>query len=588
MFLGILTMLTALSISAVAIYYSVAGLVAIFAGAAVPIIIMGSVLEVAKLVAAIWLHYYWEHAVWWLKTYLVTSIVILMIITSMGIFGFLSKAHIDQTASATEGLARLEQLDTQLKRQETIVLEAEQEINKLESSGVNRDAEVQTQIDKEQVRIDSAYERIQPAIDEQNNIIAKEEQRLGGGASLYKSQLDEIDRNLKNIEDYIATDNVKAVQALIGVEADGNLGPATARAIEAYRVLQTAEKQRLVELIAQESSNISSSTIDAARAEIQRLRGLAEQEIANSNELINRLRQQLGTTDTDQIFDKVAKQNAIIEKAEQEIATLSEQKFGLESEYRKLEAEVGPIKYLAEFVYGNSEDKDLLEEAVRWVIILIIFVFDPLAVLLLVASQQTFKFHAELRKKESMNYVVDTYKDVNYAVPNGSDIKQSDKKTKPRNKRTPTNTPRADKAAANSATAEVDYSLSRTRLENRGFLDDRPIPTTNIDANASLGEVRTAGVVPSTAENDAELESTEIPIDESRKKRLDRLNAIESHPENKLAKIQWKQDHPDSTIKEYKEAYINGEIDRLPWESYVQNGEQNPNSIWNKIRPNNE
>lgn len=591
MFLGILTMLTALSISAVAIYYSVAGLVAIFAGAAVPIIIMGSVLEVAKLVAAIWLHYYWDLAVWWLKTYLVASIVILMVITSMGIFGFLSKAHIDQTAGATEGLARLEQLDTQITRQETIVVEAEQEIDKLESSGINRDAEVQTQIDKEQVRIDSAYERIQPAIDEQNNIIAKEEQRLGGGASLYKSQLDEIDRNLKNIEDYIATDNVKAVQALIGVEADGNLGPATARAIEAYRVLQTAEKQRLVELIAQESSNISSSTIDAARAEIQRLRGLAEQEIANSNELINRLRQQLGTTDTDQIFDKVAKQNAIIEKAEQEIATLSEQKFGLESEYRKLEAEVGPIKYLAEFVYGNAEDKDLLEEAVRWVIILIIFVFDPLAVLLLVASQQTFKFHAELRKKESLSSVVDNYKDVNYAVPNGSDIKQSDKKTKPRktrNKRTPTDEAGTDKTAVNSATDEIDHSLPGTRFENRGLLDDRPIQTTNIDANASLGEVRTADVVSVTAENDAELESTEIPIDEYRKKRLDRLNVIESHPENKLAKIQWKQDHPDLTIKEYKEAYINGEIDRLPWENYVQNGEQNPNSIWNKIRPNNE
>jgi len=591
MFLGILTMLTALSISAVAIYYSVAGLVAIFAGAAVPIIIMGSVLEVAKLVAAIWLHYYWDLAVWWLKTYLVASIVILMVITSMGIFGFLSKAHIDQTAGATEGLARLEQLDTQITRQETIVVEAEQEVNKLESSGVNRDAEVQTQIDKEQVRIDSAYERIQPAIDEQNNIIAKEEQRLGGGASLYKSQLDEIDRNLKNIEDYIATDNVKAVQALIGVEADGNLGPATARAIEAYRISQTAEKQRLVELIAQESSNISSSTIDAARAEIQRLRGLAEQEIANSNDLINRLRQQLGTTDTDQIFDKVAKQNAIIEKAEQEIATLSEQKFGLESEYRKLEAEVGPIKYLAEFVYGNAEDKDLLEEAVRWVIILIIFVFDPLAVLLLVASQQTFKFHAELRKKESLGSVVDNYKDVNYAVPNGSDIKQSDKKPKPRktrNKRTPTDDAGTDKTAVNSATDEIDHSLPGTRFENRGLLDDRPIPTTNIDANASLGEVRTADGVSVTAENDAELESTEIPIDEYRKKRLDRLNVIESHPENKLAKIQWKQDHPDSTIKEYKEAYINGEIDRLPWENYVQNGEQNPNSIWNKIRPNNE
>ena len=126
--LGILTMLTALSISAVAIYYSVAGLVAIFAAAAVPIIIKGSVLEVAKLVAAVWLHYYWEHAVWWLRTYLVTAVLILMVITSMGIFGFLSKAHIDQTSKASEGIARLEQLDVQIKRQTDIVFEAEQAI----------------------------------------------------------------------------------------------------------------------------------------------------------------------------------------------------------------------------------------------------------------------------------------------------------------------------------------------------------------------------------------------------------------------------------------------------------------------------
>ena len=591
--LGIVTMLTALSISAVAIYYSVAGLVAIFAAAAVPIIVMGSVLEVAKLVTAVWLHYYWDHAVWWLKTYLVISVAILMLITSMGIFGFLSKAHIDQTASAKDGLARLEQIDNQIIKQQAIVVKAEQEIEKLEIAGLNKDTEIQEQIDREQERIDSAYARIQPAIDEQNIIIAKEEQRLGGGLSLYEDQLNTITENLQKIEEYIANDNVKALQALVGVNADGQLGPATTRAIEAYRIAQTDEKQRLAELIAQESSKVSSPIIDSSRAEIQRLRGLAEQEIASSNELINRLRQQLGTTNEEEIATEIAEQDAIIVEAENVISTLAEQKYGLESEYRKLEAEVGPIKYLAEFVYGKSEDKDLLEEAVRWVIILIIFVFDPLAVLLLIASQHTFNFQRDLRIKETLRQNnVDSTKDIDNDVFNRPDNEQSDNNTSKTSTADATNNSTefnsSKNASVNNGPTEIDNTLSRTRSQNGGLTDDRFVQKIDANADATMGELRTEDTAPTTNEDDAGLESTEIPVDDIRQKRINDLDVIESHAENKLAKIQWKQDHPDLTIKEFKEAYINGEIDRLPWENYVQNGEQNPNSIWNKIRPNNE
>ena len=108
MFLGVLVLLTALTISAVAIYYSVSGLVAIFAAAALPIIIMGGVLEVGKLVTAVWLHRYWKETVWWLKSYLSVAVVLLMFITSMGIFGFLSKAHIEQTSASEESIAQVQ------------------------------------------------------------------------------------------------------------------------------------------------------------------------------------------------------------------------------------------------------------------------------------------------------------------------------------------------------------------------------------------------------------------------------------------------------------------------------------------------
>ncbi|MCA1806963.1 MAG: hypothetical protein LC687_03800, partial [Actinobacteria bacterium] len=119
MLIAVLALITALAISAVAIYYSVAGLVAIFAAAAIPIIIMGGVLEVSKLVTAVWLHRNWHIATWWLKTYLSTAVVVLMFITSMGIFGFLSKAHIEQTAGAQQSVAQIEQITERIERNQS-------------------------------------------------------------------------------------------------------------------------------------------------------------------------------------------------------------------------------------------------------------------------------------------------------------------------------------------------------------------------------------------------------------------------------------------------------------------------------------
>src|SRR6056297_2850072 len=128
MFFGILTLITALTISAVAIWYSVAGLAAIFAAAVVPIIIMGTVLEVSKLVTAVWLHRYWHKATWWLKTYLTTAVVVLMFITSMGIFGFLSNAHVQQTAQGDSAVAEIERIDSEIARQEAVIARAEDKI----------------------------------------------------------------------------------------------------------------------------------------------------------------------------------------------------------------------------------------------------------------------------------------------------------------------------------------------------------------------------------------------------------------------------------------------------------------------------
>ena len=478
MIFGILTLLVALCISAVAIYYSVAGLVAIFAAAAVPIMIMGGTLEIAKLVTAVWLHKYWERAAWWLKSYLTVAVVVLMFITSMGIFGFLSKAHIEQTSASEESVARVESITSEITRQNAIITRANSRIAQLENSDTGADATLQSQIDKEQGRIDLAFERIQPAIEQQNKIITDarandatrtkpyEDQltsiqaevlRLETSASEYETKITELKADSSGVEPLLAQiagleaeiirvtnqlqskerDQIRAGQAIIGVTSDGAFGGNTRRALVAWvaaqrdRVTQIqgevaavrneatktvklerfrlagvvkdirevqipALKERELTMLGKidEVRQTESPVITTARDEIQRLRESAESQVAQSQTLIQRLRSQLGDkSNAQQLEADIDTQQDRIKEANTEIDTLTEEKIVLEAEYRKLEAEVGPIKYIAEFVYGEQADSNMLEEAVRWVIIIIIFVFDPLAVLLLIAAQYTFDFN---------------------------------------------------------------------------------------------------------------------------------------------------------------------------------------------------
>ena len=210
MFLGLLVLITALTISGIAIYYSVAGLVAIFAAAALPIMIMGGALEIGKLVTAVWLHKYWKQAAWWLKSYLSIAVIILMFITSMGIFGFLSKAHIEQTSASEESVAKIESIETETVRLEKVIARAENKIQTLESSGTGSDTNIQNQIDKEQERIDLAFKRIEPAIAQQNATIESARTNDSTRTKPYEDQLTSITAEILRLEtsakEYESTD----------------------------------------------------------------------------------------------------------------------------------------------------------------------------------------------------------------------------------------------------------------------------------------------------------------------------------------------------------------------------------------------
>tara|TARA_B000000475_G_scaffold271793_1_gene270557 strand:+ start:2988 stop:3908 length:921 start_codon:yes stop_codon:yes gene_type:complete len=239
MFLIILTFLSAISISVIAAGYSIIGLATLFAGAVTPIIAMGTALEVGKLVAASWLYHNWRSDIpRLLKTYLFTAIIILVFITSMGIFGFLSKAHLDQVKPVSGNNIKIELIDNQIASQQKIIDRSQKTLDLLDKG-------LEVYIDKEYVT-----------------------------------------RGLKE------------------------------------RKKQEEERNAL-------------------------------------NEAIN--------------------------NASDKIAELTNKKATLSLEQDKIEAEVGPIKYIAELIYGENA-KDNFDKAVRGVILVLIFVFDPLAVLLLIAA----------------------------------------------------------------------------------------------------------------------------------------------------------------------------------------------------------
>lgn len=247
-----LTLLVALSLSTVAAYYSIIGLTAIFAGAVIPIIVMGSILEVGKITTTVWLRKYWHRAKWTIKLYLVPAVIMLAFLTSMGIFGFLSKAHTDQGLVSGDVQAKIAVYDEKIK------------ISK-ENIDANR----------------KALKQMDEAVD----------QVMGRSTS--------------------ETGADKAV---------------------AIRRSQQKERARLLSEIATE------------------------------------------------------------QKA---IGQFNEERAPIAAEVRKVEAEVGPIKYIAAFIYGDNPDANLLEAAVRWVIILIVAVFDPLAIALVLAANASKEWDKE-------------------------------------------------------------------------------------------------------------------------------------------------------------------------------------------------
>ena len=477
MFFPLLVFVVALIIAGIAAWFSVAGLMAIFAASAIPVAIMAGSLEVGKLVAASWVYRNWKRAPFLLKSYLTFATVVLMFITSMGIFGFLSSAYLEQASEGQQSQARIERISNDILRFEDTIQRTEVKIEKLENETSNDTSDIQAQIDSEQLRMDKAFERVQPAIDEQLEIIANEQRGAEDEVASYLDQIAKIDTVLDTLQQYVANDEIRKLQALVGTRVDGNYGSGTAAKVEEFRNSKTTEKQRLVTIVEDIRTSVDSSVVDEARYEIKRLRDQANENVQKSQETIDRLRSQLNTVAA---VDNTADIELLVQKvreSEMSIETMIEEKFELETAIRKLEAEVGPIKYIAELVYGNS-GTDTIDQAVRWLIIVFIFVFDPLAVLLLIAANFSFQnrhnhdgrqeeiFDALFAKKEKKSLDITDKKD---------DNESSSVKTNPTKDHVNAGTKEyilREKAMEDIPIADLEREINTRKERNNGWLDD--------------------------------------------------------------------------------------------------------------------
>ncbi len=362
MIFALFVLFTALCISATAAYYSIVGLMAIFSGAMVSIAVMGTVLEVGKLVTASWLYQFWPRIPKLIRSYLTISVVILMLITSMGIFGYLSKAHLQQNAMSEEEVAQIEVYAEKLTRSNAKIQRWNDDIGRL-NRGEN--VRVDLLIKNEQEQLNIIYDRIKDK-KAQLKVIADEQ------IAVQESKLTEYAERTKND------------LALLQERPDGKVDEETGKTEKEIAIDKVRKRDRGVSWVARDKMRKVSEQL---RNDYDKIDKEYAPQIKTVNTRIQELRQQ-AQLKTEDIDTKIIQLEGFIDKEQTVADNARVEKLQHESKYREIEVDVGPVKYIADMIYGDDA-RTMLDSAVRAVIITLIFVFDPLAVLLVVAGNMT-------------------------------------------------------------------------------------------------------------------------------------------------------------------------------------------------------
>jgi len=388
MWFGLLTLATALIISISAAYYSILGLTAIFAAAFWPIVILGSSLEVGKIVSTLWLHKYWDRAEAQYKVYLCSAVAILMLLTSMGVFGFLSKAHTDQSLVSGDVIARISIYDEKIRQARDNIDMARKALTQMDSA------------------VDQTMSR------------STTETGADKAAQLRRSQGNERNRLLKEI--------------------------------------------------------------DAEQKKIQ---------------------------------------------------TLNDQRAPIAAEVRKVEAEVGPIKYIAALIYGDNPETNVLEKSVRWVIILIVIVFDPLALTLLLAATKSIEWERGLvRPRKKPDYEPD-------------DGPLTDEQLEQLREMVKADLPTGRITSTGQLFSDTEEFFDRARTVARAA-----------DAGTYQAPVAVPEITPNLADKI-------VGIWEYLKGRI----AVDIDTPEKIAERAWKAENPTKTLKKQRQMLQDGKIEILPW-----------------------
>lgn len=345
MFYALLTLFSALSISAIAAYFSIIGLATIFPGSMAAVITMGTVLEIGKIVAAIWLHRNWKRAPWLIKTYLIGGVIVLMGITSMGIFGFLSKSHIEHAHQAEKAQALVTQVDAKIAREQQYIERQKELIEQTEQASDKLSDKSETFIKLEQQKIEQINKDLE-------RDIRFDMEQLTGATERLKT-LDKQLSDARNKSYGLFEDKKKIIQRLIDSQA-----------VEREELTQ---KISVIETRVDQYRKNATDSINAIRVRIE------QYQAASFNQ-------------PDDTKQRVATLNKNINDSLDKIDALKTERFDLDDGNKQLEAEVGPIKYVVEMIADMTGAQVDIEDAVRWMIVVLIFVFDPLAILLVIAA----------------------------------------------------------------------------------------------------------------------------------------------------------------------------------------------------------
>ena len=633
MLLGLLILFVALALSGIAAYYSIIGLTAIFAAAVIPIIVMGGVLEVAKLACTVWLHQNWQRARFVMKLYLVPAVAVLMFITSMGIFGFLSKSHIEQSAMGTEQIEQVKVIEDKLLRAQAKVERWNTEIGRLnrgETSG-----RIDGLILREQARIDKANKRIQPQIDAENAKIKgfraqaaveveQQNKRLGDAQKRTSADITIAEKRLAQLDKDVAAytsqgttkggvftadvDNVKKGNQLRAQQKPER--DALEKAIKKAKQTEIGVASR----VQREITNINkrlAEQIKGVEKNVEKIRASIIKTIDSANANIAKYTLEAGSSNKN-VDQRIKELELNIENIQPQIDGLREEKFVFEKQYRQFEAEVGPVKYIAQLIYGDNPDQNLLEAAVRWVIILIVAVFDPLAIMMLLAATETFAW-----RRQDKETAVETVTTMPSPVPVKEDSQEPEQEAPEEPEQVepdkdgpadeePAETRSEDKSDGGKTDIDTEKPVQDPRpLERTLHVEHIVLPEpedkieTNIPPainyeheyvpNPEVEEeiiehiadepveefIEQEGKIEELIENDGRQDESifnEDPTEEEVQAVEEDIFEWKEEDEddpNKRAKRIWKRLNPDDTMKNQEQMLARGETNVLPWEQYI-------------------